>query len=80
MEDAERVARQLVELLTEPFLADRAGVPRLRRLRFVRDGEDQAAQLRVLLADARLACGLAALVLAAGGSAGGAGVDGVGVS
>jgi hypothetical protein len=61
--------------MTETFLAEGAGVPGGRRLRIVSDCEDESAELGVLLADSRLALGLAAFELTARRGAGGAGVD-----
>jgi hypothetical protein len=80
MKDTQAVGREPVEASAEPLLAEGAGVPGGRRLRVVAECEDEAAELRVLLADASFALGPTALVFAAGADARSADVDGIGVS
>ena len=65
MQDPERVVGEFVEPCAESLLAEGAGVPRVRGLRGVADGEDEPAELGVLAADAILARGPATLELTA---------------
>ncbi len=62
VEHAHPLRGEVAEPRTEAFLAEGAGVAGGRRLRVVADCEDEASEPRVLLADPRLALGLAALV------------------
>jgi hypothetical protein len=60
------VVRQFFQPFGEAFFSDRAALPGFGALRVVRQGEDEPAELRVVGADALLACVLAALVLSTG--------------